>query len=257
MSLCYKVPSVSEMANMNLSYVTNLDPWSTLAIVSTIPSSQVRYLRDFIYRHISLKTFIGAHISVSYPSLWDIDTRGSTNQFQPSGFRTFALEFHLPFYAWRRSEYAITDLRRKFNGRPLRRCRSLAFLNRLSAELTMFDIDGYIYEAQISCLVTGIDNYSWIGYAFVDTYFKGPDNNECVEYYDTTAKGMDPLTMGRYDANRPVWTPREYFVRVLQCRMDQVRQEWNNTVSGLLQGIEPHVSVISTLTDTSAPETLG
>lgn len=81
---------------------------------------------------------------------------------------------------------------------------------------------------------------------FVDTYYKGKDNLESVDFYAEQVRAggpsMDPLAAGRYDANRPIWKPREYFVRVLECRVEQVKQEWHNVVSRVLQRIEPHVS---------------
>lgn len=48
------------------SYVTDLDCWSFLAIVSTAPKLQAQYLRDFMYKHISFKTFIGVQLPVSH-----------------------------------------------------------------------------------------------------------------------------------------------------------------------------------------------
>jgi hypothetical protein len=110
-----------------------------------------------------------------------------------------------------------------------------------------------IYEVQISCLVTGFDEGSWVGLAFVDTYYRGDDDRESAEYYaEQHAEAeesnienpflMDPLTGGEVDANAPIWKPREYFLRVLERRIDQVRLEWHNVVSRLLQITEPYVS---------------
>lgn len=160
------------------------------------------------------------------------------------GFKTFALEFHLPFYAWRRNGAVIKDERRKRNGKPLRRSRELTFLDMKVPTESTTGLQDCIYEVQVSGLVTGVDHWSWTAYIFVDTYYKGPDSSECVDSYidkQVNGYGPDPLTAGRYPNSRPVWRPREYFLRVFESRINQVKQEWFNTVSTLLQQTEPYV----------------
>lgn len=46
-------------------YVTDIDQWCMLAIISTAPSFQTGFLRDFIYRYIELKTHVGVQVIVS------------------------------------------------------------------------------------------------------------------------------------------------------------------------------------------------
>lgn len=114
-------------------------------------------------------------------------------------------------------------------------------------------VEDCIYEAQISCIVTGFDEQSWIGLAFVDTYYRGDDDRDSVEYYaeqnaDAEPESienpflMDPLSGGEIDANSPIWRPREYFLKIFECRVKQVRFEWHNVVDRLLQITEPYVS---------------
>lgn len=221
-------------ADRRLIYVVNLDRWSLLAIVSTAPKLQAEHLVHFVYKHLSFKCHIGVHIPAS-------------------GFQNFALEFHFPFYAWRKSVLArvpsmgrslIRDSRlRKPKGRPVRRSRDLKFLSMLVAGASEGSED-CLYEAQVSCLVSGVDQFSWTAYLFVDTYHKGKVNEESPTTYDEGAKAnglyLDPLTHGRHDANMPVWSPREYFVQVLDARLDQVQQEWSDVVDRILQVIEPY-----------------
>lgn len=93
-------------------------------------------------------------------------------------------------------------------------------------------------------LVTGVDQWSWTAFAFVDNYYEGPGNAESVEHYINQGQlgaRFDPLTKGRYEAEPPVWRPREYFLRVLETRVKQVKREWYNTVFCILQKIEAHV----------------
>lgn len=130
------------------------------------------------------------------------------------------------------------------NEKPLRRTGDLQFLKLAPFRTQAPVLDDCIYEAQISVLVTGVDHWSWTAFAFVDTYYKGDDNVESIQHYlDQVQYGvkLDPLTKGQYDAEPPVWRPREYFLRVLESRVKQVKQEWHNTVFCILQKIEPHV----------------
>ncbi|KAK3692167.1 hypothetical protein B0T22DRAFT_435486 [Podospora appendiculata] len=129
-----------------------------------------------------------------------------------------------PLYVWRKSNGPIADRRRRVNGKPLRRSRDLNFLNLDPADGPALSVEDCIYEAQISCMVTGIDERSWVGITCVDTYYKGDDSQECAEYYaEQSMNGakMDPLACGQFDADKPLWKPREYFLRLLKCRIDQ------------------------------------
>ncbi|KKY32819.1 hypothetical protein UCDDA912_g07214 [Diaporthe ampelina] len=92
------------------------------------------------------------------------------------GFQKFALEFHLPFYAYKKGSELVKDRRFKKNKKPLRRT------------------------------VTGVDHWSWTAFAFVDTYYMGAGNQESVEHYiDQVQLGLrfDPLTQGQYEAEPP------------------------------------------------------
>ncbi|KAL2284958.1 hypothetical protein FJTKL_08509 [Diaporthe vaccinii] len=129
------------------------------------------------------------------------------------------------------------------NKKPLRRTGDLQFLKLAPFRTDASGSDDCIYEAQISVLLTGVDHWSSTAFAFIDTYYKGAENNESVEHYiDQVQYGprLDPLTEGQYDAEPPVWRPREYFLRLLESRVKQVKREWHNTVFRILQRIEPH-----------------
>lgn len=121
----------------------------------------------------------------------------------------------------------------------MRRTGDLQFLKFAPFRTEAPVLDECIYEAQISVLVTGVDHWSWTAFTFVDTYYKGAENDESVEHY--VDQILDPLTNGQYVAEPPVWRPREYFLRVLESRIKQVKREWHNTVFCILQRIEPHV----------------
>jgi hypothetical protein len=84
----------------------------------------------------------------------------------------------------------------------------------------------------MSVIVTGIDHWVWTAIGCFETYFGSEDS---VDRYDQM-KGRrnngrpgraDPLAAGQINAHEPIWTPREYFLKVLQVRVSQVLRGWN------------------------------
>jgi hypothetical protein len=159
------------------------------------------------------------------------------------------LEFHLPYYAWRRKQPTVDfddeDEEEEFDGKPTRQTEEVIPLKLKGHDFDPIQDDDhsrdYIHQAQISVMITGADNWFWTGYCFVDTYFKAADHSESVEHYSRQRPEMDPFSCGKDDANLPFWLPRQYFLRTLSSRMEQVKQEWKNTVSQLFQLIDPVV----------------
>jgi hypothetical protein len=102
----------------------------------------------------------------------------------------------------------------------------------------------YIHEAQISIMVTGLDDWYWTAYCFVDVYFKESGHRESVGHYSNA--GRDPLSGGKTSVTRdkPTWLPREYFLQLLTYRMEQAKQEWNNVVYQLFRHIQPCVRAL-------------
>lgn len=149
----------------------------------------------------------------------------------------------MPYYAWRRMRPTQREpnYRRRRDGEPLRRSEEVIHLGTRN-QTENGDVKDYIHEAQISVMVTGIDDWFWTAYCFVDIYFKDDEHSERVEQYVTPPMKMDPLCGGKFTLDRPIWNPRHYFLRTLSCRMEQVKQEWNNVVFQLFQDIEPCVS---------------
>jgi hypothetical protein len=157
----------------------------------------------------------------------------------------FQLAFHLPYYAWRTSQSPCEDHRRDSNASPLRQSLDISFLNPKSSESSSF-----LYEAQISCVVAGSDEYRWVAYCFIDTYFDAGDAKETVQSYheDSLAdEGMftDPFTFGERDANKPIQKPREYFLEVFRVRIGQVKGEWEQVVANVQENIRKYAPVRS------------
>jgi hypothetical protein len=146
-------------------------------------------------------------------------------------------------------EFMIKDPRDRGVGIPLRRSEEVMYLPiQGHGSLPSENLPEYIYESQISVMVSGIDDWVWTAYCFVDVYFKGNKHTETVEHYSSDAiNRMDPHSCGKHAADRPVWDPRKYFLRSLSARMEQAREEWDNSVSLLMYQIDPYVCAPSTI----------
>ena len=168
----------------------------------------------------------------------------------------FQLAFHLPYYVWRGSQKACEDHRRDTNASPLRQSQDVSFLNWKSS-----GSPGFLYEAQISFVVAGSDEWRWVAYCFVDTYFDTAEEAKetVLSYHEDSlvAEGMraDPLTFGVANADDPIQNPKKYFLRVFQIRINQVKREWQNVVAKVQQSIREYVQVRSLFFLTSRWET--
>jgi len=105
----------------------------------------------------------------------------------------------------------------------------------------------YLYEAQISCVITGPDKWRWVAYCFVDAYYDDV-GKETVSQYNEESLGeeglrVDPLTLGRFDADNPMHNPREYFLTVFRIRLNQARREWQQVVENLSQRVRAYEKV--------------
>ncbi|KAK3313608.1 hypothetical protein B0H66DRAFT_566617 [Apodospora peruviana] len=201
-----------------LIHITNPDAMSLLAIVSTASQNQAFALRDFVYKYITFQP-------------------GMDVRIQSSRSLSFELSFHLPFFAWRSGAGDSVDTRPGTDMRPLRSRKDLSFLEKPAGRHNTF-----VYEAQISCVVTGIADRFWTAYGFFDTYHDGGNNvKHDVHLYEPTEgePDMDPLTGGRHASDTPIWTARDYFLRVLESSVSEVKDEWHNTVLNLTKKIKP------------------
>jgi hypothetical protein len=158
---------------------------------------------------------------------------------------TFALEFHLPYYAWRRT-YRGRNTRK--DRRCLRASDEVIKFKRLKQEGTLNDEENfkdYIHHAQVSIMIAGLDNRFWTSYCFVDLYFEDEEHNEqvhCLSEQSAFKVPMDPNSCGQDSMDRPRWDPRHYFLRSLSCRTAQIKDEWKNTIFQLKREIDPCVS---------------
>ncbi len=156
------------------------------------------------------------------------------------------MEFHLPFYVWK-----VTD---KPNHDSREGATDKARL-RKSIDLSFLDINGkhkggevaWLHQAQVSCLVMGPNNTNWTALCCADTYFDGDDGDDSVESVQVQKEAGyygDPLLRGHWDADKPIWDPRQYFLILLCTRINQVLIEWNELVTKIKEKIEQHVSLL-------------
>ena len=155
-------------------------------------------------------------------------------------FYGFSMEFHFPFYVLRRSQGAQRDQCTFFEqgrNRSLRQCE------RLPRELSDHEENEYIYEAQVSVLITGFDEWFWTAYCFVDTFFSSDEPAKFCHHHE-----VDAPTGGERWVSYPVWNPREYFLFIMARRFRQATKEWSivvRTLDSRLQSSVIDISVIS------------
>ncbi|KAF3806869.1 hypothetical protein GCG54_00007119 [Colletotrichum gloeosporioides] len=230
-------------AERRLIFVENLDSWGILALAGSAPESLSHALGDLISNHICSKSSIRVSFSTSGPPI-------------------FALHFDIPYRVWRSSRSLKIDGRCKRSlQEPLRSSRDVTFLRQRVHEADIGHVDG-IYASQISCLVTGHDNWRWTALAFAETWFEeassfDPTPDMVTRYEQDFEDGFltDPLCRGRYDVAQNGWDPRGYFVRVLEIRLVQVCREWASVVSNLESGLRTlattHKQTLKMMQDTS------
>jgi hypothetical protein len=89
-------------------------------------------------------------------------------------------------------------------------------------DVSHLDFEGknsYLYKAQISCVISGIDEWRWVAYCFADSYFDG-ENTTQEEFAGLDQYGV----IGGPDK------AREFFLSVLLSRVKQITHEWEIVV---------------------------
>ena len=190
-------------AARRLVYITDLDPACIQALAATASCHQTPVLRNAIYKHLAFQT----SVAVKIPS---------------AGFLTFHLDLHLPFFLLRKSKPPEASVG-KLNSKPQRRWTDLSFLKIDNSDLQHQEPKEVwgIHEAQTSCVVTGSDDWRWVGYGFVDTEIDGFLNDLSEDDLS-----FDQIAPGKLEANKPIWRPRDYWLKVFEIRIEQVRKEW-------------------------------
>ncbi|KAH6982595.1 hypothetical protein EDB80DRAFT_824609 [Ilyonectria destructans] len=201
--------------NRRLIFIADLDRWGFTALAATVPGLQSEALSSALAKYLMCRSSL--HVSTSN--------------------LRFNLEFHIPFFCWPKRTTKARDSRVRSEGNFIRRCVDLSFLNPGSGSSGQGDGTAVLYEAQISCVITGLDNWTWTAYLFVDTYFEEDSTDDVGSYWDEVEDqySPDPLTRGNHDANLPesMSDPRTYFLTVLQIRFLQVKEAWEDLIKKL------------------------
>lgn len=155
----------------------------------------------------------------------------------------YALEFHIPYFALRKSFSTSEKLHSNIVGR-----RSGVFADSFTRNCEPGQKE-FFHEAQVSVLLVGIDEWVWTLYCLVEGQFEETHDPAELEQYvthmrDAPSGNYVPYTM-------PIWNPREYFLLVLCRRMGQATLEWQNLVETLDQRLKDLVSWISTISRAS------
>jgi hypothetical protein len=136
------------------------------------------------------------------------------------------MEFHLPYMALRRERVA--------DSRKLRTSHEM--LETLEMETRPASNDSFYHQAQISFLLTGVDEWHWTAYCCVDRFF-GSEKNP--DWY--LSRQFDGPPAGGRAEFFPIWNPREYFLFVCARRFSQVTKEWSNAILKLESRLDEYV----------------
>ena len=99
----------------------------------------------------------------------------------------------------------------------------------------------YFYEAQISSLSVGPDEWFWTEYFLVETYFGSEKNLHHYLENCTLGEGRDPPLGGKIRMEDPCYDPREYWVRKVDRRVFQVTREYTALIDTFDERMEAYV----------------
>lgn len=147
----------------------------------------------------------------------------------------------------RRGPAATTRDSRTIKGKPLRRSETLP-LRKFSDD----NEDLHFHEAQTSSLCWGTDEWFWTELFLVDTYYGSEPGLKTYLDPSTPADnpgdGSDPPLGGAGSMKyNPYFDPREYFLRKLDRRLDQVAKEYSALTETFNHRMENYVSRTSPL----------
>jgi hypothetical protein len=115
-----------------------------------------------------------------------------------------------------------------------------------------------IREAHTSIVICGWDNSKWVGWAFVNAPFDPTTQGNDEDDEDDEDEGQDdePVILEEdyfavdgdggivHDANKPIWDPRRYWLRIIEIRILRIMKEWIWLVRFVEKGIEALVSTL-------------
>jgi hypothetical protein len=265
-----------------LRYISQLTPDYIAALAETVSDLQVDALRDAVAKHLSFSTSIRVHMPVRclpwYMALLILHylqfatDSSHVNQF---GYRTFRLEFHLPYLELRQLDDCTIDAVTPIHHRPATVLSDLSFLN---LESTEEGTSHYcLQKSHVSIVICGSDNLQWVGYAFKnsaddideeedesdvnetdgdeDTYEDGDEDGDMDQDPDEDEDEDENEGGGDYqadlfasedsyrvlDANIPTCDAREYWLCVVDLRLRLIVDKWEYVVHKVEQSVKNQV----------------
>ena len=169
---------------------------------------------------------------------------GFTKAYLAKCDRYFALEFHLRFFVWRTHCELKRDPRTGKSKRPLRKSRDLSFLRDTPRPDGLQEV---LYDAGVSCLITGVNTDIWSGYLVVDSYYEDEDDDrDTVKFRDDNRPPVGDIDVDHFFAfghgahgetvvemDCSPRDPRRYFLDVLISHMLRSKAEWENVFDRL------------------------
>lgn len=206
-------------AERRIIYITDVDKWSVLALIATVSYNQAEPLRKALYQHLASEAYIGM-----------------TNT---KAWLMFEIAFHLPFWALRTVQRGQE---------PHRKGRDVSFLDDTGRKIQ------YIYPASYSCVVVGTDQWNYLAYCFIDTYFDESDSRrESAEgHHEMRNEGgglpLDPCGDNTFITEYLAANPRCWFLAVLEVRLGKVVKEGSIIVLELRRSLTKMREVCSRVT---------
>jgi hypothetical protein len=148
----------------------------------------------------------------------------------------------MTYFVLRQHKEPFLDSRVRADGNPLRHSWRLPSPSLDAQTAAPTELGGCVYEAHISVTLTGIDSFVWTAYGIVDTYFSPEDLVETYHLQNGVGRGRpDPFGAGVIDADMPIWTPREFFLKIVSIRMKGIVREWRGVINQMDTDIQQYV----------------
>jgi hypothetical protein len=233
------------------SHISDLTPDMILALTATASYLQVPVLRDTICKHVSFRSSVRVHMPVSHSSICLGTLAAAYDSSQSDGPPSFQMEFHLPFFALRKAPNADASFP-NISGKCLRKWEDLTLLSQ--DQIGSESEESYrLHKAQLSCVVHGFDEWHWIAYAFEDTRHENDledDDDEVVDrQLDSSIvtfgeEDEDPILHLLDSGEKPIWKPRQYFLKAFEVQVRKFRVEWNALVHKLEDDRSEYVRLV-------------
>lgn len=199
-----------------------------MVIAAAAPKETASFLKGFLYKHVAFQTGIEAKMTVSATETLCLSATAKRHH-QPTQ-QAFQLSFHLPVLAWRKDSAASLD------PRNLRDCRDIGTIGLGAAS------EIYLYEAQVSCMVSGTSNGSWTTHALFDTYHDDGSSKHDVHVLKSDEDRLVDVLIGQHDSATSITDARDYFLRSMESCVLVSCGEWRNSGASLLKSIKNHAS---------------